>query len=70
MTEARKLIDKPADRVVFKAAPIRNVPLVWTPHGVFPLGSPTRRGRAMMTAPEGPSGPVSPPSGRWITACH
>jgi hypothetical protein len=56
MTEARKLIDKPADRVVFKAAPVRNVPLVWTPHGVFPLGSPTRRGRAMAPAPEGPSG--------------
>lgn len=37
MTEARHLPANRADRAVYKAAPARCVPMVWTPHGVIPL---------------------------------
>lgn len=41
MTEAQGLAAKRAGPTVFKAVPLQTIPVIWTPHGAFPLG--TRR---------------------------
>jgi|GEM_PF-4433517 len=44
MTEAQRSTAQRAGRTVFKAAPLQIVPVVWTPHGAFPLGARGKHG--------------------------